>query len=53
MSTGLSYSMGYGADDGQASQNAYELDDTQTHDAPIVQKDGPASWKGEEKKQKF
>jgi hypothetical protein len=53
MSTGLSYSMGYGADDGQASQNASELDDTQTHDAPIVQKDGLAAGKEKKRSRNF
>jgi hypothetical protein len=48
MSTGFNYSMGCGGDDGQESQNAFELDDTQPHDEPTIQKDGPAA--GTEKK---
>jgi hypothetical protein len=44
MSTGF-YSMDCGDDDGQPSQNYDELDDTQPHGEPTVQKDGPATEK--------
>jgi hypothetical protein len=48
MSTGSIYSTGCGDVDGQPSQNYDDLDDTQPHDKPAVQKDGLAT--GKEKK---
>jgi hypothetical protein len=53
ISNGSIYSMGCGDDDGQPSKNYDDLDDTQPHDEPAVQKDGPAAEKEKKRTRNF
>jgi hypothetical protein len=53
MSTGSIYSTGCGDVDGQPSQNYDDLDDTQPHDEPAVEKDSLATGKEKKRSRNF